>query len=468
MASCTKCHTIITRNNLIICSICKLNYDLQCANVSEKRFSLMTNENKLNWKCHDCIANFVSNVTIRRPTRVKSVSDISSILNSTLNISDSSANSAPNISVDYDQINELKHQIVELKIQLESAHAEIANLSLENHEIKEKLEDHERKLEMFRKATKTLNTLTPKRTNKCSSTYRNINVTPQNNTQNKPNLTDTDTTQIIKTNVMEIEANINTFNKSTNNANANNLLDNYTNIQRENPVTSNKNLKESTDTTTSTKTITTKTTQIKRKLYIISTDKRYNIEALEDTYGNNYDIFHFKNPNGGIKELLTNIEFRLKGFTMNDFCLILIGETDFQMTADYVHLVLLIQEKLQKLSHTNMVIGLPTFRLNTTFFNSRIETFNNLLYLNLSLHKNAYMFDTNLNLDYNYNMFTKYKGVINNTGIQCILQYSKECFEDIIYYNNSIYKENQDTIKQTEITKSTPINDKKQYKHFFR
>lgn len=38
------------------CAHCKTPYDLDCANVSLKRFNLMTKENKANWKCPECIS----------------------------------------------------------------------------------------------------------------------------------------------------------------------------------------------------------------------------------------------------------------------------------------------------------------------------------------------------------------------------------------------------------------------------
>lgn len=42
---------------------------------------------------------------------------------------------------------------------------------------------------------------------------------------------------------------------------------------------------------------------------------------------------------------------------------------------------------------------------NITMFNWRVETFNNLLYLDIMTHEHAYILDSNKYLDYNYNMF---------------------------------------------------------------
>lgn len=52
---CAGCKNILSksRNNLH-CSACKFVYDLLCANVSEKKFGLMTKEQKQSWTCHGC------------------------------------------------------------------------------------------------------------------------------------------------------------------------------------------------------------------------------------------------------------------------------------------------------------------------------------------------------------------------------------------------------------------------------
>ncbi|KAL4721210.1 hypothetical protein ACJJTC_009967 [Scirpophaga incertulas] len=51
---CFACPNLITDRRFIKCSLCKETYDLECANVSEKRFYLMTSENKNSWLCDLC------------------------------------------------------------------------------------------------------------------------------------------------------------------------------------------------------------------------------------------------------------------------------------------------------------------------------------------------------------------------------------------------------------------------------
>lgn len=51
---CAGCKNIIKSRNTLRCSNCIFAYDLLCANVSEKKFNLMTREQKQSWTCHGC------------------------------------------------------------------------------------------------------------------------------------------------------------------------------------------------------------------------------------------------------------------------------------------------------------------------------------------------------------------------------------------------------------------------------
>lgn len=53
---CSGCHNILPKYQFLACGKCDMVYDLLCTNVSEKRFYLMTAENKKNWKCELCMS----------------------------------------------------------------------------------------------------------------------------------------------------------------------------------------------------------------------------------------------------------------------------------------------------------------------------------------------------------------------------------------------------------------------------
>lgn len=52
---CAGCRSEITSRRYLGCNICALPYDIECANVSEKLFLLMTKEHKDVWKCPQCV-----------------------------------------------------------------------------------------------------------------------------------------------------------------------------------------------------------------------------------------------------------------------------------------------------------------------------------------------------------------------------------------------------------------------------
>lgn len=55
---CSGCRNEIIDRRFLTCSICQENYDLECANVTEKRFyNTMSKEHKKSWKCDYCRSN---------------------------------------------------------------------------------------------------------------------------------------------------------------------------------------------------------------------------------------------------------------------------------------------------------------------------------------------------------------------------------------------------------------------------
>ncbi|KAF9410398.1 hypothetical protein HW555_010524 [Spodoptera exigua] len=114
---------------------------------------------------------------------------------------------------------------------------------------------------------------------------------------------------------------------------------------------------------------------------------------------NRYNICHYITPNGSTEQLLNGIQTKLRDYTMTDYCIILIGE-DFKTTSNYDNDILLIRKILKQVSHTNIIICFPTYKLTNynNLYNWRIETFNNLLYLDLIKHEHAFYLDSNYDL----------------------------------------------------------------------
>lgn len=96
-------------------------------------------------------------------------------------------------------------------------------------------------------------------------------------------------------------------------------------------------------------------------------------------------------------------------------------------------------------------------------FNSRIEYFNRLLYLDILTLQYAYLFDSNLNLDYDYSSFSRLNGKINNHSLDVIfkdisaaidefLDTSQTDKEDVVGNNISLYNINNESSKNVNIT----------------
>lgn len=187
MLKCFKCQKYIKSKEFLKCCLCARHYDLDCTNVSIKRFLLMTAGNKTTWKCCSCpgtsdeksifehSSNAFSvekrtnalktqinksfdesekNVTQRRPIdKRRNISyeeeptDLSESEMST--ICDDTYNSLPNISTaDSLQVTELNHEINSMSTQLISAHEEIERLNLEINDLKKKLEEKNKQLDV--------------------------------------------------------------------------------------------------------------------------------------------------------------------------------------------------------------------------------------------------------------------------------------------------------------------------------
>lgn len=167
------------------------------------------------------------------------------------------------------------------------------------------------------------------------------------------------------------------------------------------------------------------------KLCLISDN---NVNAIlgiaENTFPND-KICHYCMPKAGIMKLLETLDKKLVNYTLNDHCIIFIGETDFLVSKNYAELVNYIKFRLEKILHTNIILCCPTFKLksNTSLFNTRIESFNRLLLQSNQIFNFTYTFDTNKQLEYSYGMFSKLTGKVNNAAIKNVFMNLKNYLE---------------------------------------
>lgn len=203
------------------------------------------------------------------------------------------------------------------------------------------------------------------------------------------------------------------------------------------------------------------------KLCIISSNKKNKmLEIAEDIFPN-YRICHYLTPNCGVKYLISDLYLKLKDYNMNDYCLIFVGEEDFRRTKNYVELTISIRETLSKLQHTNIILCAPTFKLNdySIMFNSRIETFNSLMYLDACSYNYAYLFDSNYYLDYDFSMFNKSSSSVNNRGLANILHNLSLMINELTLYNDLNTCNSSD--KVTVLSHTVPGNVSDENELFF-
>lgn len=177
----------------------------------------------------------------------------------------------------------------------------------------------------------------------------------------------------------------------------------------------------------------------KKKFCFLSTDPNYHVltTAQRILIKDNDEICHYLTPKVGIEHLLREIDLKLSDFTNEDYCIVLIGQEDFKTTKDYLKMIISIRDVLKTITHTNVILCSPTYilRSHNSLYNARIETFNNLLCLDLLAHEHAYFLDSNKNLKADFSMFNKNTGLINNKAIRTVFEDLKALIDDIDHTN---------------------------------
>lgn len=427
LKKCAVCDRKILSNEYLKCMSCNKYIDVACtSNVTLKFFRIMTTKTKDHWKCHLCTASKkrknenseqmttpsstqslrhdqitidtestpktnIENVTMRKKFVVnvstensfQSLSD-EDLQEETVNTISCQLNrSCPEVRTNYSQdLTDLNEKIEILQSKLGSAEAEIENLLSENFSCQKIIAEQKTKIELLTRICKSPN----KRTRK--STNNKI----LNTTNFSPTTATTDS---------------NTLNSKffTPQPNASRKIN--SNIRNTPPKIKKQNNEQ----------MLTKT-----KICMLSSNKRNSILKIAQHTFKNSEICHYVTPNCGLKEMINNLQNKLKSYTKQDYCIILIGEEDFYKTKDYFDIILKLRETLQEINNTNLILCLPTYKFTdfSTMFNSRMEIFNNLLYLDIHTHGYAKLLDSNLYLSYDYDMFHKYYGSINNYGMEVI------------------------------------------------
>lgn len=393
------------------------------------------------------------NVTFRRP-RPRTQSESPTIIDSDNvipNTLECTTNSMPDMSEDEDEdkVMLLREEIKNLVKQLESAHKEIELLSVENSTLKLENDNLIKKNNVYKKVA----TNSPNKSRQNTPRKKNHNncKTKQTQTDNLERKSDCITTNT------ENQLNTTKKEQGTQTHNMINRPD----------VKENKNCIE---TKSKTQTEIHHPQELKtNKLCILSANKQNRVlSTVEDICEKQFNFCHYLTTDGDTSDLLQGIHTKLKGYTMSDYCVILIGEQDFKIAKNYYELVLDIRKTLSEISYTNIIICLPTYKynMNSNMYNWRVMNFNHTLCQDIWTHEYAYVLDSNAYVDYDYNTFFRQSGQLNNFGFQSIFVNLLALINDIQCIN--IYNNNTVDTPLITLTSHNPTHVIETEKQFFR
>lgn len=418
--------------------------------------------------------NFLENITLRRKGKKPVSGTMNESKTSTSSSTFDDASSLPDLSQDvasseHDKISELNDQINKLTIELNSAYHKIETLLQENQELR----DINNEL------------VNSDRTHR----YISDRVDEETITENKSTTTAQTTIQ-----AQDIELpskNSKARNKQNNNSTKNKTIKrSQTNKSQTESITAEKIqdidttpkdslIQEESAKKTCTRNIANRTEIIqkapknKNRICIVSTDNNVLATAQNELKNENNQVCHYLTQGADIEQLLKGIDTKLSDFTYDDYCVILIGQEDFKTTKEYTKIVQHIRYTLEKIKHTNIIICFPTYnyawRRQHSLRNWRIETFNNLLYMDIITHEHAYYLDSNRNLEVDYSMFNSKTGYINHTALKIIFQDLKAFINDInnIFISNQTHSEEK-TERLTNINQSEDGTCSEDASTFFR
>lgn len=457
---CADCLKKVTSREFLACNVCNSIFHIECINYSEKLFALMSKEKKENWQCLACkrknkpiiskqnisssaspgqdsistrpskakAKNKILNVSPKNkppPDDVSLLQDVQDVppkrLRRSLSVelpTDSSYSifqSLESVSKsteyvnDLDIVNGLKLKISKLQTDLKSCENELENTIIANNELKRQVAKLSQEINFLKNICKSPQR--PKITTHNDSfneleSSRLQQILTLEETIAKLNLeVQTAHIEISRLNMtiekLELEIHIKTTSETI-----------YTEMKQEGSVhDSIAKYREGLRNHTS-----------KNKICIISSDRKLNILQNIKTISpyNNFQILHHITNNVGIDIMLRDLDIKLKDYTKHDFCVVMIGATDFYLSQDFRAIVKRLKEKINSITNTNVIIIAPTYICGKPLYNYRVELFNNMLYNDIYSTDCSYLLDSNKYLT--IDMFSLITGKIKKSGVKHILE----------------------------------------------
>lgn len=440
--TCKKCLLEINKRDYIQCAQCQNYFHLDCTSISEKLFYLMTPDKRTKCKCDtckDCFSNQKVNIptnnsfqmlsdeetstdlhddfiTLRERRKPVSLQNLTGSFLSTEDTCAPSSHSLPDATVrEDDVIEEMREEIKQLKMQLEIAHKEIDILNIENGKLTNKVKAQEKIIKLYKTIGIEELSQGPKINKSCMSTpLTNCKRRKQAQHGNEIFINSSEKT---KEQIPYTECKTNSSLSSTYDTS---LADDNGHEKRQ------------------------------TKLCLITGIERNNTSRIVKSYFQETNMCHYRLPGASASDLVNGLQEKLKNFSASDFCVIMLGETDFNKSKNYKYLVSELRKKLSTVQHTNIILCLPTFKLNNAnILNKRIEVFNSLLYYDNLEHSYCYLIDSNRNIQYSWNMFSRKDCRINNRGIKIIMNDICEQIQTIMLYEGQLDRHDLSLSKET-------------------
>lgn len=459
--TCYKCGKEISKKDYITCMDCGYHFHLDCTSIGDKLFYLMTSDTREKCKCDNCRYGQTSNkiqiniptensfsslleeelsmineqdsntfVTQRRNRKNTSLPDLSApfvSIDSSLQQKRKSSNSSlVNSTSDNLSVMELKLEIKRIQTELDIANNEIEKLNNTNTKLNKKNQEQEKIIKLYEKNTCIDYTYECERNrNKVNSPSMS---TPLRKHKNIVSRKDNEPNKLLSQENMCLQ-------------NEKSIL----------PSEINK---------------TNTTNNPGRKLCLItSTSQDRKSSKLREHFARRFSCCHYRTPGGGIEQLSDGLQEKLKDFTIMDYCIIMVGESDFNISKNYQNIVTLLKQRLNDVQHTNIIVCLPTFKCKDycNLFNKRVELFNDMLYRDNEKNEYCYILDSNNSLDYYSNeMFSQYSGKLNLNGLKTVLCDLDYLMFDIIVFNENNYLNNhhQNNICKLDASPESPVFSK--------
>ncbi|CAH0701310.1 unnamed protein product [Spodoptera exigua] len=261
-------------------------------------------------------------------------------------------------------VHEMKESIEQLQLELCISQNELENVILENNDLRSQIT----KLSKENNMLKTLLSKTPskksktnnsacKQKSRCSLQYSDINIMatpPRVSAINDKGIASIENHVALQENLLDLEMQLKTAKHEIS------KLNEQIGVLQQTLQT--KQCGELQSLNDANCILNCNNNKIRRKLCVLTNGiPGDSLQAVEDTFGSQFQYIRYVLPNCNIKDLLDNINTKLVNYDLSDYCIVMLGGKDLHSTCNYVELIKIIRDALQHINHTNIIVCTPSY-----------------------------------------------------------------------------------------------------------